>query len=102
MTVHNPVKLQQYANLAAQQTARFGAQYLARGGALTCLEDTTCDDRLAIAEFTDNAPAVAMFSDPEYHELAKVRHAATTTQLLTVIDGIDSPICPNRAFKQGA
>jgi uncharacterized protein (DUF1330 family) len=89
MTVHDPVKLREYASLAAEHTARFGGRYLARGGELTCLENTTCDDRLVIAEFPDKASAVAVFSDPEYRELAKIRHAATTTQMLTVIDGID-------------
>lgn len=89
MTVHDPAKLREYADLAAEHTARFGGRYLARGGELTCLEGTTCEDRVVVAEFPDKASAVAMFSDPAYCEVAKIRQSATTTQMLTVIDGID-------------
>lgn len=88
MTVHDPDKLREYANLAAPHTARFGGRYLARGGDLTNLEGTTCEDRMVIAEFPDKASAVAMFSDPDYRKVAKLREAAATTHLLTVIEGI--------------
>ena len=89
MTVHDAENLLKYADLAAPHTARFGGRYLARGGELTNLEDTTCDDRIVIAEFPNKAAAIAMFSDPEYLEVAKIRKAAATMQMLTVIEGID-------------
>ena len=89
MTVHDADKLREYANLAAPYTARYAGRYLARGGELTNLEGTICEDRVVIAEFPDKAAAVAMFSDPEYREVAKMREAAATTQMLTVIDGIE-------------
>ena len=89
MTVHDAEKLREYANLAAPYTARYGGRYLARGGDLTNLEGTTCEDRVVIAAFPDKAAAIAMFSDPEYREVAKMREAAATTQMLTVIDGIE-------------
>ena len=95
MTVHDPEKLREYAALAAPHTARFGGRYLARGGDLICLEDTTCEDRVVIAEFPDKAAAVAMFADPAYREVAKLRQAASTTQMLTVIDGIEYEDLPD-------
>lgn len=89
MTVHDPEKLREYADLAAPYTAQYGGRYLARGGELTNLERTICEDRVVIAEFPDKAAAVAMFSDQDYREVAKIREAAATTQMLTVIDGIE-------------
>jgi len=88
MTVHDPDRLRQYADLAAPHTARYGGRYLARGGELTNLEGTKCHDRVVIAMFPDKASAIAMFADPDYREVAKMREAATTTQMLTVIEGI--------------
>lgn len=76
-------------DLAARHAARFGGRYLARGGELTNLEDTSCTDRVVIAEFPSKAAAIALFADPNYREVAKIRHAATTTQMLTVVDGVD-------------
>lgn len=89
MTVHDPEKLREYAMLAAPHTARYGGRYLARGGELTNLEGTTCEDRLVIAEFPSRADAIALFSDPDYRQVAKIREAAATTQMLSVIDGIE-------------
>ncbi|MEM7440121.1 MAG: DUF1330 domain-containing protein [Pseudomonadota bacterium] len=89
MTVHDAQKLREYADLAAPHTARFGGRYLARGGTLTNLEGTTCDDRVVVAEFPNKAAAVALFSDPDYQKVAEIRKVAATTQMLTVIDGIE-------------
>ena len=89
MTVHDADKLREYANLAATYTAQYGGRYLARGGELTNLEGTICEDRVVIVQFPDKAAAVAMFSDPEYRQVAKMREAAATTQMLTVIDGME-------------
>ena len=95
MTVHDAEKLREYANLAAPHTARFGGKYLARGGELTNLEGTICDDRVVIAEFPDREAAIALFSDPRYREVAKIREAAATTRMLTVIDGVDYTDLPD-------
>ena len=95
MTVHDTDKLREYAKLAAPYTAQYGGRYLARGGELTNLEGTTCDDRVVIAEFPDKAAAIAMFSDSEYRAIAKIREAAATTRMLTVIDGIDYTDLPD-------
>lgn len=89
MTVHDAEKLREYADLAAPHTSRYGGRYLARGGELTNLEGTICNDRVVVAEFPDKATAIAMFSDPDYREVAKIREAAATTHMLTVIDGIE-------------
>ena len=88
MTVHDAENLREYADLAAPILHASGGD-IWRGGELTNLEDTTCDDRIVIAEFPNKAAAIAMFSDPEYLEVAKIRKAAATMQMLTVIEGID-------------
>lgn len=95
MTVHDANKLRKYANLAAPHTTRFGGRYLARGGELTNLEGTICDDRLVISEFPNKAAAIAMFSDPEYRKVAEIREEAATTTMLTVIEGIEYQDLPS-------
>ncbi len=89
MSVHDPEKLTEYAKLAPPYVAKFGGRYLTRGGALTCLENTTCEDRIVISVWPDKASVEAFFADPEYREIAKLREAASTIQMLIVQDGIE-------------
>ncbi|MBO6920543.1 MAG: DUF1330 domain-containing protein [Rhizobiaceae bacterium] len=89
MTVIDPDKLREYADLAAHFTAQYGGRYLARGGELTNLENTICNGRLVIAEFPNRQAAIDLFVDPDYRKIAVIREAATTTRILSVIDGIE-------------
>jgi len=73
MTVHDPDKLREYAKLAPPYVAKYGGRYLTRGGPLTCLEDTQCEDRVVISQWPEKASAEAFFADPEYREIAKIR-----------------------------
>lgn len=94
MTVHDPDKLREYARLAPPYVAKYGGRYLTRGGDLTCLENTTCEDRVVISVWPDKAAAEAFFADPDYREIAKLREAASTIQMLIVQDGIDYTDAP--------
>ena len=94
MTVHDPDKLREYAKLAPPYVERYGGRYFTRGGPLTCLEDTRCEDRVVISQWPDKASAEAFFADPEYREIAKIREAASSIKLLIVQDGIDYDDAP--------
>lgn len=94
MTVHDPEKLREYARLAPPYVAKFGGHYLTRGGDLTCLDNAICDDRVVISVWPDKAATEAFFADPEYREVAKLREAASTIQMLIVQDGIDYTDAP--------
>lgn len=89
MTVHDPEKLREYAKLAPPYVAKYGGKYLTRGGALTCLERTSCEDRVVISEWPNKAAAESFFADPEYRKVAKIREAASTIQMLIVQDGVE-------------
>ena len=89
MTVHDPEKLRRYAQLAPPFVAKYGGRYLTRGGVLTCLENTTCNDRVVISVWPDKAAAEAFFADPGYREVARLREEAPTIQMLIVQDGIN-------------
>ena len=95
MTVHDVEKMREYARLASAHTHRFGGKYLVRGGELTNLEGTICDGRIVVAQFPDKASAIAMFTDQDYCEVAKLRQAAATTHMLTVIDGVEYTDLPS-------
>lgn len=94
MTVHDAQALREYARLAPPYVAKYGGRYLTRGGDLSCLEGTACEDRVVISVWPDKAAAEAFFADPEYREIAKLREAASTIQLLIVQDGIDYTDAP--------
>lgn len=94
MTIHDPEKLREYAKLAPPYVSKYGGTYLTRGGELTCLENTTCEDRVVISVWPDKATAEAFFADPDYREIAKLREVASTMQMLIVQDGIDYTDAP--------
>lgn len=94
MKVHDPEKLREYAKLAPHYVARHGGRYLTRGGDLTCLEETSCTSRVVISVWPDKAAAEAFFSDPDYLEVAELRKAASTMELLIVQDGVEYADAP--------
>lgn len=95
MTVHDPELLREYARRAPPFVAKYGGRYLTRGGPLSCLEGTHCADRVVISVWPDTNAAKAFFADPEYREIAKLREAASTIQMLIVQDGIDYTDTPD-------
>lgn len=95
MTVRDPEKLRTYAELFPPYVAKYGGRYLTRGGELTCLENTSCEDRVVISACPDKASAEAFFADPEYREIAKLRAAASTIRMPIVQDGIEYADMPD-------
>lgn len=67
---------------------RHGGEYLARGGALTVLEDGLwTPTRLVIIRFPDVAAAQAFADDPDYQPLKAVRQGAAKCTL-AIVEGV--------------
>lgn len=88
MDVHDPELLLEYARQTPPMVQKYGGEYLTRGETPTCLEDTTCGLRVVVSRWPSKEAAVNFFNDPDYMEVAKIRHKASTMKMLIVQDGV--------------
>lgn len=81
--VTNPEKFKAYAAAAGPVTAKYGGEYLVRGGAMVALEGDPAE-RLVVIRFPDRAAAEAWYNSPEYQEARKLREGAATGDFAAV------------------
>ncbi len=88
LNIHNPVAYQAYLNGFMPSFQRHGGELLATSRAETeTLEGTWAMPRTVVMRFPSVENARAWHNDPEYVEIAKIRHQTASTNLV-VIDGI--------------
>ena len=63
---------------------RFGGRYLVRGGEAVSLEGAAPGGRIIVLEFPDLQSAQAFAACDEYPEVAKHRHASSTSRIMLV------------------
>ena len=68
--------------------ARHGGKYIVRGAEPRTIEGDWAPERMVILEFPARQNAEAFLADPEWRELAKIRHSTTTGQLV-LVDGCE-------------
>jgi uncharacterized protein (DUF1330 family) len=73
-----------YVDAAPALLARFGVEYLVRGGKMEVLEGEWSPTRLVILRFNDVEHAKRWYSSDEYQELAKIRQGSTRTNMVLV------------------
>lgn len=83
VTVHDPEAYAGYQTLAPAAFARFGAEFLARGGASETLEGPAFQ-RHVVIRFPDLAHARACFDSPEYQEARAHRNGACEAHIVIV------------------
>ncbi|MFN3447350.1 MAG: DUF1330 domain-containing protein [Roseococcus sp.] len=86
LTVTDPARYQEYRAAVAPLVARFGGEFLVRGGAVTQKEGAPFD-RLVIVRFPDMAAAEAFYHAPEYAGLLALRRAASEGSL-ALVEGV--------------
>ena len=64
--------------------AKFGGQFLVRGGAIKVLEGTWKPSRLVLIEFPDMTAVNAWYNSPEYAPMLALRQPAATDHLVAV------------------
>ncbi len=79
-----------YAELAGPAVELHGGRYLARGGALTVLEDDWQPERLVVIEFPSVEDARAWYSSPEYVAARSVREGAGRWRMV-LVEGAGPP-----------
>lgn len=87
--VHDPETFDAYRQKAGPVLAKFGGEFLVRGGAMEVLEGNWAYPRGVIIKFPDMATAKAWHSSPEYGEIKTLRHASAAANMI-VVDGIDA------------
>lgn len=87
--VHDPVRYEEYKQLAAPTVAAYGGKYIVRGGKVETLEGDWSPKRLVVLEFPSVDQAKAWLNSPEYRDARKIRHATATTQMI-VVEGVSS------------
>ena len=84
--VRDNERYKDYVSTAKPAFERFGANFLARGGALTELEGKS-RARNVIIEFPSVQHAIDCFNSPEYQAAAKIRQEAADGELM-IVEGI--------------
>ncbi|MBU9699965.1 DUF1330 domain-containing protein [Rhodobacteraceae bacterium HSP-20] len=86
VTVTDPDRYRDYQSLAPAAFARFGARFLARGGAAETLEGPA-HARHVVIEFPDLATARACHASPEYAAARAARAGAAEVQVV-IVEGL--------------
>lgn len=87
INVIDPVRYEDYKDLAAPTVELYGGKYIARGGATEILEGSWSPNRLVILEFDSVEQAKNWLNSPEYHEPRRLRHETAVSNMV-VIEGV--------------
>ena len=87
INVTNPVRYEDYKQLAAPTVELYGGKYIARGGRTETLEGDWSPTRLVILQFDSSEQAKNWLNSPEYREARTLRHQTANSQMV-VIEGI--------------
>ena len=67
---------------------RHGGRYIVRGAEPKTIEGDWSPERMVIIEFPARQNAEQFLADPDFQELARIRHRTTTSKLV-LVDGCD-------------
>jgi len=84
--VRDNERYKDYVSTAKPAFERFGANFLARGGALTELEGKA-RARNVIIEFPSVQHAIDCYNSPEYQAAAKIRQEVADAEMM-IVEGI--------------
>ncbi|EGP58647.1 hypothetical protein Agau_C101469 [Agrobacterium tumefaciens F2] len=84
--VRDSERYKDYVTTAKPAFERFGANFLARGGALTELEGRA-RARNVIIEFPSVQHAIDCYNSPEYQAAAKIRQEVADAEMM-IVEGI--------------
>lgn len=84
--IRDPERYKDYVAAAKVAFDKYGATFLARGGAFTQLEGKA-RTRNVVIEFSSHQVAVDCYNSPEYQIAAKIRQEAADAEMV-VVEGI--------------
>jgi uncharacterized protein (DUF1330 family) len=86
VTVLNPAKYKDYTDIAPAAFKKFGAVFLARGGASQVLEGESFE-RHVVIQFPDMQTALACYHSPEY-QAAKAKRDGHCVAQVAIVKGV--------------
>ena len=87
ITVTDPDQYERYKALAPVAIAKFGGEYIARGGDVETLEGDEETNRVVLVRFPDMDAARAAYRSPEYTAARAERDGAAIGQFV-IVDGV--------------
>ena len=86
--VHDLAGFRPYIAKAPDYIERHGGKYIVRGVEPKIVEGDWAPERMVIIEFPARENAENFLTDPDFRELAKIRHKTTTSKLV-LVDGCE-------------
>ncbi|WP_299728628.1 DUF1330 domain-containing protein [uncultured Tateyamaria sp.] len=86
ITVNDPEAYKEYIEKDTPILLALGAIPIVRGGQAQVMEGET-QNRHVVFEFPSYEAALTAFNDPEYQEVAKIRHRSATSTII-VVEGV--------------
>ena len=87
VTIHDPVRYEDYKRMVPATLVPFGGRFIARGGQVDALEGDWRPSRLVLLEFPSVERARAWWNSPEYAQARALRQATSTGTLL-ILEGL--------------
>ena len=88
IVVTEPARFQTYADQVPAILAKYGGQYVVRGGAPERVDGPEPPQRVVILRFESREAASAWRSSPEYLAILPIREATSTSRVY-IVDGYD-------------
>jgi uncharacterized protein (DUF1330 family) len=82
--IADPERYKEYTAHTPASIVRHGGRWVVRGGTTQVLEGDWNPGRIVVIEFPSVDAALAWFNSDDYQELAAIRRAASTAQILVV------------------
>ena len=82
--VNDPVRYEQYKELASPTISAFDGRYLARGGAVKVLEGNLAANRTVVLEFPSVERAVEWWNSELYRPIRQIRYDTAESRMLVV------------------
>ena len=87
-SVHDLEGFRPYIANVPAYISKHGGKYIVRGAEPTTIEGDWSPKRMVVLEFPTRQNAENFLADPEFQELAKIRHKTTTSKLV-LVDGAE-------------
>jgi uncharacterized protein (DUF1330 family) len=84
ISIHDPLRYEEYMKIAPPSIAAYGGRYIVRGGQSEVLEGSWQPRRLVVLEFSSVDRARSWWHSPEYASAKALRQRCADTEMLLI------------------
>ena len=88
LDIHDQEGFQEYRSQVPKFAAKYGGEYLVKGGEFEVIEGDWKPHRLVLFKFPDRQAIRNFFADPDYAKIAAVRFR-TSKSTIVAVDGVN-------------